>query len=184
MNKTAKIIGLILGVFALLIAIFAGTFFVTYNYVLNNLPKQTFESPAPERFTIAALEKSKGAFEDQLAFHSEQALADGRKPFVYFSATWCPPCQVIKKTIDDPLMVDAFSGTYIIQVDIDDWEDEISESDFWVWSIPAFDEVDEFGRPTGYAIDGGEWEEDIPENIAPVLKEYFNSGQNRLEASR
>lgn len=72
-------------------------------------------------------------------------------------------------------MVDAFTGTYIIEMNVDDpWNwDEASlmgyNSDF----IPVLFEVGENGFATGRQIDGSAWAENIPENMAPPLKAFF-----------
>jgi hypothetical protein len=39
--------------------------------------------------------------------------------------------------------------------------------------IPAFYELGEDGKPTGRMITGAAWGEDIPENIAPPMKAFF-----------
>ena len=70
-------------------------------------------------------------------------------------------------------MIDAFSGTYIIQLDFDEWERQLSDSGFYVPGIPAYYEVDAEGFSTGRMITGGAWGEDVAENIAPPMKAFF-----------
>ena len=75
-------------------------------------------------------------------------------------------------------MVDAFSGTYIILANVDGWEDQLSGTDFDYPYIPVFFVLDEAGHATGEIIDGGAWGENIPVNMAPPLKEFFqNAGK-------
>lgn len=95
------------------------------------------------------------------------------KPFVFFSASWCAPCQAVKGSINAPLMQDAFSGSYIIELDIDQWP-QLADA-FKVGPIPVFHEVDSAGNPTGRSIDGNAWGENIPENMAPPLKQFFQA---------
>ncbi len=39
----------------------------------------------------------------------------GRTPFVELTTSECAPCNAIKDSLSDPLMVDAFSGVYLIR---------------------------------------------------------------------
>jgi hypothetical protein len=71
------------------------------------------------------------------------------------------------------MMVDAFAGTYIIKLDIDYWGEKLTGTDLYVPGIPAFYELGADGTPTGRMITGAAWGEDIPANIAPPMKAFF-----------
>lgn len=71
------------------------------------------------------------------------------------------------------MMVEAFRGIYLIRLDFDEWQDQLSDSGFHVPGIPVFFELDLEGQPTGRAISGAAWGEDIPANMAPPLSEFF-----------
>jgi hypothetical protein len=73
-------------------------------------------------------------------------------------------------------MIEAFRGTYIIRLDIDEWINDLPGSGFRVIGVPTFFEVDGSGTPTGRILTGAAWGEDIPENMAPCLQDFF-SGQ-------
>ena len=132
------------------------------------------ESPAPEKFTIVKIERGNGKLEDILQVEAQKAADLSLHPYVEFYADWCPPCNAIKESLGDERMVDAFEGTYIIQLNLNEWEQKLSGTGFRVVGIPAFYEIDAEGRPTGRMITGAAWGEDIPENIAPPMKEFFN----------
>ena len=106
---------------------------------------------------------------------SEIKTADslGLKPFIYFSASWCPPCNAIKSSMDDQRMKDAFSGTYIIEFDIDKWPR--LPAGFDASAVPVYYEIDSAGRPTGRRIDGGAWGANDPANMAPPLEKFFHA---------
>lgn len=107
-----------------------------------------------------------------IRFLVEKANERGLKPFLYFTADWCAPCQEIKKQLNNPLMIDAFKGTFLIEVDVDDHE-AVAEK-FGINAIPAWSGVHQNGKSNGNYIRGDAWGENTPENMAPVLKAYFS----------
>lgn len=127
----------------------------------------------PRNFTITQLAYREGKLADLLKTEAQKAAALGRKPFVEFGASWCPPCIAIQQNLDDPRMAEAFKNTYIIQLDLDEWKPHLAGTDFRVVAIPIYYEIDKNGRSTGRAVSGGAWGADTPDNMAPVLKSYF-----------
>ena len=136
------------------------------------------ESPAPDHFTVVRVGKTKEKLLDILKVEAKKAFDLGRQPYVEFYADWCPPCNAIRESLGDERMIDAFTGTYIIKLDLDFWEIKLLGTGFNVNGIPAFFEIDSDGNPTGRTITGAAWGEDVPENIAPPLKEFFNGGKS------
>jgi len=99
-------------------------------------------------------------------------------PVFEFDATWCPPCWAIDEAIssNNKLMMDAYSDTYIIKLDVDEWGWKNGKvKDFRFNAIPVYFKLNEKGKQTGEVIDGGAWREDIPENIAPVMDRFFHN---------
>ena len=133
----------------------------------------TDESPAPDRFTLVTIHPSQGDLASVITDHVSRAAQFKRKPYAEFSAEWCGPCKDLAKSLSDARMVDAFQGTYIIRIDIDEWKSQLARSDFNVFGVPTFFELDEDGNPAGRMITGVAWGEDIPENMAPPLKDFF-----------
>lgn len=76
---------------------------------------------------------------------------------------------------EDPLLVEAFAGIYLIRLDIDEWSGHMSGSGFNVEVVPIFFRLDNQGKPTGDVIDGGAWGADTAENIARVMGPWFHS---------
>lgn len=140
---------------------------------------QTAQSPADDftddSFVIRRVHMENGPLLDQLAYEADRAKSLGLSPFVEFDATWCPPCQAINASLKakDDLTLRAFEGAYIIRVDVDEWGWGDQEN-FIVQAIPVYYQLNENGLPSGNVIDGGAWQEDIPENFAPVLDDFFH----------
>ncbi len=130
-------------------------------------------SPAPEKFALVKITGKGAPLDEILYIEAQKAVELGFAPFVDFYADWCPPCRAIDANIGDELMIDAFSGTYIIQLDFDEWKEKITDAGFYVVGIPTYYEIDAEGRSTGRMITGAAWGEDIPENIAPPMKAFF-----------
>jgi len=131
------------------------------------------ESPAPDTFSVIRIEPGPAKVKDILKAEAQKAAALGRRPYVEFYADWCPPCNAIKKNLGDPRIVEAFAGTYIIKLNTDDWGEKLSGTGLYVPGIPAFYELDANGKPTGRMITGAAWDEDVPANIAPPMKAFF-----------
>lgn len=130
-------------------------------------------SQAAEPVKVVVLEPGQGRLEELLRHEVATAAALGRQPYVQITAEWCGPCKALRASLGDPLMQDAFAGTYIVQVDFDAWKPELERGGFENEGIPVFFAVDADARPTGAKIDGGAWGEDIPRNMAPPLKRFF-----------
>ncbi len=130
-------------------------------------------------FTEVRLHPKDGNLGEMLAAEAEKAVAAGLLPIVEFDADWCPPCQAIKQHLEvkNDLMLKAYDGTYIIQLDVDEWGwNNNKVENFTFEAIPVYFKLDGQGKPTGESIDGGAWNEDVPVNIAPVMDEFFHGG--------
>jgi thiol-disulfide isomerase/thioredoxin len=137
---------------------------------------------AAEPATLVTLVPKQGALPALLQREVANANRMGKAPFVQLTAEWCGPCKALRASMGDPLMKDAFAGTYVILLDMDAWKKQLKpaglDSDF----VPVFFALDSGARPTGRSINGGAWGEDIPKNMAPPLKRFFR--ENGAGASK
>jgi hypothetical protein len=143
------------------------------------------EEPEPEPAPSTSIED----FGDRVVVHAdEEVLLDltlhdaalhaselHLRPFVYLHAQWCGPCNAVAQYADDPRMEEAFAGTYVVEVDIDRFDDPIARGAM-DHGIPAWIALDDGGRPTRRMITGAAWGENIPENMAGPLEEFFSAG--------
>jgi hypothetical protein len=68
-------------------------------------------------------------------------------------------------------MAAAFSGVYLIRLDVDEWGWSVTGFDFS--AVPVFFRLGADGKPTGDKIDGGAWGPDTYENIANTMGPWF-----------
>jgi thiol:disulfide interchange protein len=135
------------------------------------------ENLSTDKFTVVRLHPTQAGLQTRLAAEARKAAALDQMPVVEFDATWCPPCQAIDKAIraKNELMLNAYAGTYLIKLDVDEWGWGNSRlHDFQFDAIPVYFKLDSEGKQTGEVIDGGAWGDDIPENIAPVMDIFFH----------
>jgi thiol-disulfide isomerase/thioredoxin len=139
-------------------------------------PEQ-IESLKLEGLTIVRLHPSDGDLQAMLKTEAQKATSQGLMPVAEFDATWCPPCRAIDAAIKDKneLMLKAYEGTYIIKLDVDEWEwDDGRVQNFAFDGIPVYFKLDADGNQTGEVIDGNAWGDNIPENMAPPMDKFFH----------
>lgn len=129
----------------------------------------------PERPPSAMVElaPTQGDLLPLLRAEAGRAKKRGLAPFVEFYADWCAPCKVLAKSMSDARVADAFRGTYVIKLNLDDWQDKLAGTGFDPRVIPAFYALDEEGRPTGRKIDEKAWKKTTPATIAGPLAAFF-----------
>ena len=123
--------------------------------------------------TMHELKPGSGELPALIAAEVNQARAQHLRPVVYVSATWCGPCNALKHSLGDPKMVDAFSGSYVIKLDLDAWDAPLKAAGFPVDSVPVFFQLDASGKPTGKNLTGAAWSDDVPANMAPPIKAFL-----------
>lgn len=112
--------------------------------------------------------------ENPLMHIVSKSINNSKTPVLYFYADWCRPCLSFRKSLSDDLLTDAFKNPTLIKIntDIDINTNKITNK-YNVRSIPTFIKINKDGEVIA-RITSAEWEEDTPENIAPVMNRFVN----------
>jgi thiol-disulfide isomerase/thioredoxin len=128
-----------------------------------------------KNFTLLSEAKGKTPLLDVMESHVTKANALNQDLYIQITATWCGPCKRLQAAMPNELMQEAFAGTYIVKLDADEWKEDFSSIDITIKAVPTFYQVTSEAKAGNYTVNGGAWAEDIPENMAPVLKTYFKN---------
>lgn len=140
-------------------------------YHTNSTPEP--EPPIEANFTIASPTPTGESLAQMLQRQYEKAEQRGQKPFVQFTATWCGPCNIVKRNLRDPLMMEAFDSVYLVRVDVDQWRPQIEQGEFRFEGIPTFFEIDANGSPTGRTLSSTQFASMSPAGMAPAFASFF-----------
>lgn len=101
---------------------------------------------------------------------SELAAAEaaGQKPVLWVVSPDCSPCNGVAVALTDAKLQKALEGVRLLRVDVREFAPELDRLGLPLDRIPGFALLGPDLRVLDY-VDGGEWDADIPKNIAPVL---------------
>ncbi len=97
-----------------------------------------------------------------------KARAEGEEIMVMTVASSCVPCEGVHASLGDERMQVALEKIRLVRVDLEVFRDDLSGLKMQAQRYPGYFLLTDDLSPRD-AIDGGEWGEDIAENIAPVL---------------
>jgi len=118
--------------------------------------------------TVVDVALGVASLSNELRRQHAEATANGEKLLLETTATGCPQCQGIASSLPDPRMQSALDHVRLVRVDRDPFEEDLAELEIPSRPLPGFFLLDSDLRVTD-AINGGEWDEDIAVNIAPVI---------------
>lgn len=91
--------------------------------------------------------KGSPKFEDSYRSAMNDAKKTGKPVVLVFSASWCPPCQTMKKSVYPSETVKAFHDKFIwAYLDVDDNDNEKPAKQYGVSGIPHIEFVDAEGK--------------------------------------
>jgi hypothetical protein len=135
-------------------------------------------SMAVEPLTIGTIHvvdldpEAKRTFRQQLAEEVHRAAKAHQSVVVMTSARWCGVCKEIQAALPDSRMQAALANVDLVRVDVDDFDDELRAAGMLEDTLPWFYKVDATLHPVD-AISAGEWDDNVPLNMAPVLKSFL-----------
>lgn len=122
---------------------------------------------------IAVIEASVGAeaLESQLRRQVAETAKSGEHVVLWTVVPDCEPCAAVGQALGDPRMQRALANVRLVRADVMSFARELQNLGVPVDETPGFALVDAQGRALDY-IHGGEWDADIPANIAPILGKF------------
>lgn len=111
------------------------------------------------------------SFGRELEAQRKGAAKDGKKVVLWVVVDDCLPCNGVAASLPDAKMQVALEQVRLVRVNARDFGQELTFLGIPVAKVPGFALLGEANRPVDY-VNGGEWDEDIARNIAPVLGNF------------
>lgn len=145
-------------------------------------PKQPKEPPVQKTWretreeTIGALKVVDLGGDEQtlrgaLIAQMKSAKAASKDVLVLVMADSCEPCKKLYESLKDPAMQEALTPVVLVRVNQLVFEKELSEMHYQTKAMPGLYLLSSDASPRD-GILGNEWDDDIPANMAPVLKAF------------
>ncbi len=129
-------------------------------------PRTTVEREG--RITLVELGRATASLSDELARQRAQAGTARETLVVMTTGARCEPCRGVDRALTDPLMQTALAAVRLVRVDGDLFHEDLDALRIPHERIPGFFLLAPDLTPRD-GIDGGEWDDDIAANMAPVL---------------
>jgi hypothetical protein len=108
---------------------------------------------------------------DELAKQRAEAASAGETLVVMTTSGECTPCRGVDRSLADPLLQDALRKVRLVRVDVQVFGEDLEELRVPRDGVPYFYLPAPDLTPRD-AVHGGEWDDDVPVNIAPVLRAF------------
>jgi hypothetical protein len=135
---------------------------------ITKFGRVTLVDPAPGSATLETL------LREELSHAAKERAA----LLVWISSPELAPCNGVSVALRDARLQTALAGTRILRLNVNDYYVELSRQGLPVKVLPGFVLMSPEGRPLDY-VNGGEWDADVPENIAPVLGNFIQGRYTR-----
>lgn len=141
------------------------------------VPLDTRETQVGD-ITVVDVGTSTPSLETELLRQALAASRDGETLMVMTTTGTCEPCRGVDASLADARMQEALAKVRLVRVDIPTFFEDLDDLDMFSDRYPGYFLLGADARPED-GIDGGEWGEDIPENIAPVLGPFVRGKLTR-----
>ena len=99
------------------------------------------------------------------------AYQKGRTPVVWLVAAECRRCDAVAGALKHPRLQRALSRSVLIRIDAAQFGAELIDLQLPVTDLPGFAILSRQGTPLDF-LHAGEWEEDAPLHMSPVLESF------------
>jgi Domain of unknown function (DUF4190) len=129
--------------------------------------------PLPSRVgKIVVVEANGGlALEAQLRAQLAESKSAGEQVVLWTVTAECEPCDAVGRALPDARMQRALGNVRLVRADAASFPVELRRLGVPIDAVPGFTLLDSEARAQDH-IHGGEWDADIPANIAPVLDKF------------
>ncbi len=127
----------------------------------------------PQIGKIAIVEAREGnePLEPQLLTQFTESLKTGEHLVLWTVSPGCEPCAAVGRALPDSRMQRALARVRLVRADIRSFAPELMRLGVPIDMVPGFTLLDAHAHPLDH-INGGEWGDDIPANIAPILDKF------------
>ena len=127
------------------------------------------------RITLVDLGTDSGPLSQVLQNQFQRAQASGGRAIAFIVGPDCSPCNGVALALTDPRLQRALGGSRLVRIDVRERAEELLLLGIPVEAIPGLALIAPSARPADY-LHGGEWDADVPDNIAPVLSDFVAGG--------
>jgi len=139
----------------------------------ENEPALPALPPRVGAISIVELEAGAGALESQLQVQLKESAASGEQLLLWTVTADCEPCAAVGRALPDARMQRALAKVRLLRADAASFPLELRRMGVPIDTVPGFTLLDARGHALDH-IHGGEWDADIPANIAPVLTRFVH----------
>ena len=118
--------------------------------------------------TVVDVGIASASLADELAKQRAEASSAGETMMVMATSGGCDPCRGVDRSLADPLMQTALARVRLVRVDIQVFHEDLDALRMPHDGVPGFFLLAPDLTPRD-GLNGGEWDDDIAANIAPVL---------------
>jgi hypothetical protein len=120
---------------------------------------------------IIELSAGTGALESQLLAQLKDSAAAGEQLVLWTVTADCEPCAAVGRSLPDARMQRALAKVRLLRADAASFPVELRKLGVPIDTVPGFTLLDSRAHALDH-IHGGEWDADIPANIAPILDRF------------
>lgn len=106
----------------------------------------------------------------------QKARASGGQAIAFVVTAECSPCNGVALALGDRRLQRALAGSRLVRIDVRERAEELVRLGIPVETVPGLALLAPGARPADY-LHGGEWDADVPDNIAPVLTDFVQGGK-------